>query len=149
MGSVEGQPVGCPAGSAACVYISPSIWRLQIEIISSLPCQPVLRFAPSPSNSQQAQGSPSWDMIKTLCTMGFVWMGEEGPPLSLGCSRAFSVSSLPCLGTEGDRRGPHCTPAPAASESHRRPPQDPGRAESTADSGFHTAAQVIRWADDF
>lgn len=34
-----------------CLHFS-SIWRLQIEIISSKLCQPVLSLAPSPSTSQ-------------------------------------------------------------------------------------------------
>lgn len=79
------------AGSAACVYISPSIWRLQIEIISSpVSARPEPRSQPQhlPASLRQPQldsdkeGSVPW-----------VFDGGRG--------KAHSASSPPCLGTEG------------------------------------------------
>lgn len=76
----------CPAilmaaGPAARVYISPSILRLQIEIISPRLCQPVLSLAPRPSTSQQAQGSHSWGLIKSALSHGFRMGWEREDPL--------------------------------------------------------------------
>lgn len=127
-------PTPMSAGSEACVYISSSVWRLKIEIISSQLCQPVLSLAPSPSTSQQAQGSHSWGLIKTALSHGFL-MGWEGKdPLAPRCNRATSARSTPHLGLR--RSGGEGSPTSRQSQqplgAAEMPTTGPWAAESVA-----------------
>lgn len=79
-------PTPTASGSAACVYISPSIWRLQIEIISSWLCQPVLSLTPAPESPRQPQLGSDKDSSVPWVSDGWERKGSLAPC----CSRAFS-----------------------------------------------------------